>query len=79
MSLFKLDFLIEADRTRRLNGDRKQRFHAFFANTLSPAREAGGINGQLSLQYGLATKVLPVRVLQPSDHYCLIGGIVGVL
>lgn len=39
-----------------------QRLHAFFSNTLSPARQAARVDGQLGLQVGLAANELPVRV-----------------
>jgi hypothetical protein len=66
-------------RTGRFKGDRQQGFHAFLANALSPARQAGRINGQLGLQIDLATKVLPVGIFQPGGHNGFIGGVVGML
>ena len=52
-----------------LDRDHEQGLHAFLADALSPARQAGRINGCFGLQVELATEILPVRVLHPSvDH-----------
>lgn len=66
-------------RTGRLNGDCQQGLHALFADALSPARQAGRINGQFGLQGAFTAKVLPVGIFQPGGHNGFIGGVVGVL
>ncbi len=63
----------------RVNAQRQQRLHPFFPDALSPAREAAGIDGWFGLQVGLATEVLPVRVLHPGVHHRLVRRLKGVL
>lgn len=62
-----------------LDAGRQQRLHAFFTDSLSPARQAGRVDGQFGLQVGLTAKELPVRVLHPGVDHRLVGGIKGVL
>lgn len=62
-----------------VNAGCQQRLHTFFFDALSPAREAGRIDGQFGLQIGLATEELPVRVLHLGVDLRLIGGIEGLL
>ena len=48
-----------------IDAGRQRRLHDFFFNALSPAREAGRVDGQLGLQVGLTAEELPVRVPYP--------------
>lgn len=64
-----------------VNAGGQQYFHFFFffSNALSPAREAGGADGQLGLKVRLTPKDVLVRVLRPGVENRVIGGIEGVL
>ena len=61
-----------------IDAGRQRRLHVFF-NALSPAREAGRVDGQLGLQVGLTAEELPVRVLHPDLDPGLVRGVEGVL
>ena len=61
-----------------IDAGRQRRLHVFF-NALSPACEAGRVDGQLGLQVGLTAEELPVRVLHPDLDLCLVRGVEGVL
>lgn len=77
--LLRAGFLDDTAAAGGLDAGRQQRLHAFFSNALSPARQAGRVDGQFGLQVGLATEELPVRVLHPGVDDRLVGGIEGVL
>ena len=61
-----------------IDAGRQRRLHVFI-NALSPAREAGRVDGQLGLQVGLTAEELPVRVLHPDLDPGLVRGVEGVL
>lgn len=77
--LLSTGLLDHADTPGGLDAGCQQRLHAFFSNALSPARQAGRVNGQFGLQVGLATEELPVLVLHPGVDHRFIGCIEGVL
>lgn len=54
--LLRTGLLDHAATPGRLDAGRQQCLHAFFSDTLSPARQAGWIDGQSGLQVGLATR-----------------------
>ena len=71
--------LHDAAAPRGLNSDHGQGLHAFFANALSPARQAAGVDRCFGLQVDLAAEVLPVRVLHPGVDDSFVRCIKGVL
>lgn len=71
--------LDHAATARGLDGAHQQGLHAFFADALAPARQAGRIDGRFGLQVSLSAEELPVRVLHPGVDHCLIRSIEGVL
>lgn len=77
--LLRTGLLDHAATSGGIDAGGQQRLNAFFPNTLSPARQAGRIDGQFGLQVGLATEELPVRVLHPGVDHGFIGGVERVL
>ena len=52
--------LHHADAASRFNADHEQSLHPFFANTLAPTSEAGGIQRGFGLEVGFTGEVLDV-------------------